>query len=255
MYNFSAHSMIMNKVLQKQINDEVERVGFSQKKNEIESQLRVQGYSAIGRVLTVEECGSIVEMYESADRFRSRIDMARFRFGKGEYKYFAYPLPEVVDRLRAELYAGLSGAASRWMSDLGEEIEYPPMHKAFAKQCHEAGQIRPTPLILRYGPGDFNCLHQDLYGDFVFPFQVVIGLSKQGSDYTGGELMLVEQQPRAQSIGRVVPLDQGEGVVITTRYRPVKGSRGFYRTNVRHGVSPLRSGRRFTLGIIFHDSK
>jgi hypothetical protein len=194
-------------------------------------------------------------MYEKGDLFRKRIQMQQFRFGRGEYQYFAYPLPEIVQALRTDLYSLLAPIATQWMRDLGVGMEFPLVLHDFLKRCYDADQKRPTPLLLRYRAGDFNCLHQDLYGDVVFPFQVIVGLSRPGLDFEGGELMLVEQQPRAQSTGRVIPLEQGEAVVITTRYRPVRGARGFYRTNVRHGVSPLRSGERFTLGIVFHDAK
>ncbi len=194
-------------------------------------------------------------MYDDASLFRSRIDMARYRFGRGEYQYFADPLPEPVRSLRERLYAQLAPVATQWMAALSLETTYPPELATFLETCHQTGQLRPTPLMLRYREGDFNCLHQDLYGKVVFPFQVVVGLSAPGEEYQGGELLLVEQQPRAQSIGQVVPLAQGEGVVITTRWRPAKGTRGYYRTNFRHGVSPVTQGERFTLGIIFHDAE
>jgi len=194
-------------------------------------------------------------LYDDASLFRSRIDMARYRFGRGEYQYFADPLPEPVRSLRERLYAQLAPVATQWMAALSLETTYPPEFATFLETCHQAGQLRPTPLMLRYREGDFNCLHQDLYGKVVFPFQLVVGLSAPGEEYQGGELLLVEQQPRAQSIGQVVPLAQGEGVVITTRWRPAKGTRGYYRTNFRHGVSPVTQGERFTLGIIFHDAE
>jgi hypothetical protein len=217
--------------------------------------LRQNGYASLGRVLGADQCRSIAEMYEKGDLFRKRIQMQQFRFGRGEYQYFAYPLPEIVQALRTDLYSLLAPIATQWMRDLDVAVEFPLALQDFLKRCYDADQKRPTPLLLRYRAGDFNCLHQDLYGDVVFPFQVIVGLSRPGLDFEGGELMLVEQQPRAQSAGRVIPLEQGEAVVITTRYRPVRGARGFYRTNVRHGVSPLRSGERFTLGIVFHDAK
>ncbi len=180
--------------------------------------------------------------------------MARFRFGRGEYQYFSYPLPALVDELRRTLYKQLVGTARDWMAALSLPLEYPPDLAAFTKESSARGQTRPTPLLLHYREGDFNCLHQDLYGDIFFPFQVIICLSKPGEEFTGGELLLVEQRPRAQSIGHAIHLEQGEAVVITTRYRPAKGSRGYYRPNFRHGVSPVLSGERFTLGIIFHDA-
>jgi len=180
--------------------------------------------------------------------------MARFRFGKGEYQYFAYPLPAVVTDLREALYAPLSSIANEWMKALGLAGDFPAELSAFLKKCHARGQKRPTPLVLRYRAGDYNCLHQDVYGEVVFPFQVIVCLSRPEEEFTGGELLLVEQRPRAQSVGHVVRLGQGEAVVITARYRPAKGARGFYRTNFRHGVSEILSGERYTLGVIFHDA-
>jgi hypothetical protein len=180
--------------------------------------------------------------------------MARYRFGRGEYQYFSYPLPAIVDKLRRELYTELVSTAKEWTAALSRKQEYPDELSCFLEQCKSAGQTRPTPLLLHYREGDFNCLHQDLYGEIFFPFQVVVCLSRPDQEFTGGELLLVEQQPRAQSAGHSIRLEQGEAVVITTRYRPAKGSRGYYRTNFRHGVSPLLSGERYTLGIIFHDA-
>ncbi|HEV2688861.1 MAG TPA: 2OG-Fe(II) oxygenase [Bryobacteraceae bacterium] len=216
--------------------------------------LWTRGYAGLGQLLNQRECEEIRALYSREELFRSRIDMARFRFGRGEYQYFKYPLPERVEELRQELYTKLVSTAVEWMNLLGSPQQYPPELDAFLQQCHDAGQTKPTPLLLKYGTGDFNCLHQDLYGEVFFPFQVVFGLSKPDDEFTGGELLLVEQQPRAQSIGQVIRLQQGDAVVITTRYRPVKGTRGYYRTNFRHGVSPLHSGERYTLGIIFHDA-
>ena len=216
--------------------------------------LWTRGYARLGQLLTPRECEQTRDLYSQPDLFRTRIDMARYRFGRGEYQYFRYPLPARIDQLRRELYRTLCTIAVEWMSALSKPRDYPQELDAFLDECHAAGQQRPTPLLLKYGAGDYNCLHQDLYGEIFFPFQVVVGLSQPDVEYTGGELLLVEQQPRAQSMGQVIPLQQGEGVVITTRYRPVKGSRGYYRTNFRHGVSPLLSGERFTLGIIFHDA-
>jgi hypothetical protein len=212
------------------------------------------GYGRLGAILSQRECEGIRSLYQQTELFRSRIEMARFRFGRGEYQYFGYPLPAVVDGLRRELYGQLAGTAKEWSAALSRPQEYPNELACFLEQCKSAGQIRPTPLLLRYEAGDFNCLHQDLYGEIFFPFQVIVCLSKPDEEYTGGELLLVEQQPRAQSIGHSIRLEQGEAVVITTRYRPVKGSRGYYRTNFRHGVSPLLTGERYTLGIIFHDA-
>jgi hypothetical protein len=217
--------------------------------------LRGHGYQRLGALLTPEQCGHLRGLYEHGGNFRSRIDMARFRFGRGEYQYFAYPLQPDVERLRTALYRDLAPVARAWMEDLGIPAEYPDDLGSFLGLCHAAGQGRPTPLLLRYRAGDYNALHQDLYGKIVFPFQVVCCLSDPEREFTGGELLLVEQQPRAQSVGRAIRLAQGEAVVITTRYRPARGSRGFYRTNYRHGVSPIASGERFTLGVIFHDAE
>ena len=213
-----------------------------------------QGYQRLGPLLTREECEAVRALYADTARFRSRIDMARYQFGRGEYQYFAYPLPRIVENLRRQLYPELAPHANRWMQALSLPGDFPSDLPAFLEHCHEHGQSRPTPLLLRYRAGDYNCLHQDLYGDIVFPFQVIVGLSRPDQEYTGGELLLTEQRPRAQSMGHAVRLEQGEGVVITTRYRPVEGSRGFYRTTMRHGVSPILSGERYTLGLIFHDA-
>ena len=181
--------------------------------------------------------------------------MKRYRFGQGEYQYFAYPLPPRIAELRTSLYEELVPTAREWMTALKLPTQFPGHHAEFIETCHAQQQTRPTPLLLRYRAGDFNCLHQDLYGSIFFPFQVVICLSKPQQEFTGGELMLVEQQPRAQSTGRVVPLEQGDAAIITTRYRPAQGARGFYRTNIKHGVSTILSGERYTLGVIFHDAQ
>lgn len=222
---------------------------------EAEAKLSEAGFARLGALLSQEECESLRALYAEASRFRSRIDMARYRFGRGEYQYFAYPLPELIAALRTALYDRLARLANGWMAELQLLGSFPAEHRAFLDQCAKRGQKRPTPLLLRYRTGDYNCLHQDVYGELVFPFQVIFCLSQPGAEFTGGELLLVEQRPRAQSIGHVVPLQQGEAVVITTRYRPVKGSRGFYRAHVRHGVSEVLSGERYTLGVIFHDGK
>jgi hypothetical protein len=216
--------------------------------------LWAHGYSRLGILLTERECEGIRSLYTQPERFRSRIDMARYRFGRGEYQYFTYPLPAKIDALRRELYGQLVSTAREWTAALSGQQEYPDELSCFLEQCAAAGQVRPTPLLLRYQAGDFNCLHQDLYGEIFFPFQVVVCLSKPEIEFTGGELLLVEQQPRAQSVGHSIRLEQGEAVVITTRYRPAKGSRGYYRTNFRHGVSPVLTGERYTLGVIFHDA-
>ena len=220
-----------------------------------EHALRAAGFARLGTLLRPEQAHALIALYAGETRFRSRIDMQRYRFGRGEYQYFAYPLPDLVAALRNDLYRGLAPAANRWMADLRIESQFPAALDPFLATCHAAGQTRPTPLLLRYRQGDFNCLHQDLYGDIVFPFQVVIGLSDPAADYDGGELLLVEQQPRAQSIGHAIRLARGEAAVITTRYRPAPGKRGFHRTNMRHGVSPVLRGERYTLGVIFHDAK
>ena len=217
--------------------------------------LWTQGFARLPQLLTTTECQELRVLYQDAAHFRSRIDMKRYRFGQGEYQYFCYPLPPRVAALRATLYETLVPIAREWMTALKLATDFPDGHTAFVERCHAAGQLRPTPLLLRYREGDFNCLHQDLYGSIFFPFQVVICLSNPHTEFTGGELLLVEQQPRAQSIGRVVPMQLGDGAVITTRYRPAQGTRGFYRTNIKHGVSTILSGERFTLGIIFHDGE
>ena len=220
---------------------------------DIQGNLWADGFSRTGVVLTPEECEELRSAYADAGLFRSRIDMARDRFGQGEYQYFKYPLPEVVSELRADVYEQLHGTATEWMAAVREQGEYPASYERFLQLCHAKGQARPTPLLLRYHAGDYNCLHQDVYGAVVFPFQLVVSLSKPEQEFTGGEFLLVEQRPRAQSVGHALRLGQGEGVVITTRHRPVKGNRGYYRAAVRHGVSRILSGERFTLGVIVHD--
>jgi uncharacterized protein len=221
---------------------------------EVKTSLWTHGFARIGQLLSAEECQSLRQSYADPKLFRSRVDMARFRFGRGEYQYFAAPLPGVVARLREQLYPPLAEIAHEWMVALKHNQAFPASLSDFLSICRQHGQDKPTPLLLRYRAGDYNCLHQDLYGKVAFPFQVIICLSRVGEDFTGGELLLVEQRPRAQSVGRALTLAQGEGVVITTRDRPVKGSRGYHRTAFRHGVSPVLSGERFTLGVIFHDA-
>ncbi|HLG73094.1 MAG TPA: 2OG-Fe(II) oxygenase [Chloroflexota bacterium] len=220
----------------------------------LEQSLDAFGYATTGPLLTGAECETLVELYQDEARFRSRVDMARYGFGSGEYKYLSRPLPELVEELRTSFYPCLAPIASRWAEALGDPT-YPPELADFLEVCAQHGQTRPTPLILKYEAGDYNCLHQDLYGDVAFPIQMTFALSRRGEDYTGGEFLLLEQRPRAQSRGQAVTLEQGEAVIFTTRYRPVRGSRGWYRMNLRHGVSRLLSGRRFTLGIIFHDAR
>jgi uncharacterized protein len=213
------------------------------------------GCAVVGPLLAPPECAALAAAYDNDALFRSRVIMARHGFGRGEYRYFAYPLPVTVAALRAAFYPPLAAIANRWRSALGEPAEYPTDHAAYLARCHAAGQTRPTPLLLRYGAGDYNRLHQDLYGELVFPLQVTILLSQPEAEFSGGEFVLTEQRPRMQSRAEVVPLRQGEAVIFPVRYRPVAGTRGFYRAVMRHGVSRLRSGRRVTLGIIFHDAK
>jgi uncharacterized protein len=217
--------------------------------------LWTKGYAQLGTLLQPAECRAIRALYEDPGLFRSRIDMKRYRFGSGEYQYFRYPLPAAVHELREQLYRVLAPVAVEWMAALNKPAAFPGELGAFLDECHAAGQTRPTPLLLKYQAGDYNCLHQDLYGEIFFPFQVVFGLSDPVAEYTGGELLLIEQQPRAQSVGHAIRLGLGEAVVITTRWRPAKGARGYYRTNFRHGVSPVLTGERYTLGILFHDAQ
>jgi uncharacterized protein len=217
--------------------------------------LDAHGCAVIERLLSPDECRSMAELYPEDDRFRSRVVMARHGFGRGEYKYFAYPLPEPVAGLRAALYPHLAGIANRWNEAMGVGARYPSDHAGFLDRCHRAGQTKPTPLLLRYGPGDHNCLHQDLYGEHAFPLQVAFLLSAPGEDYTGGEFVLTEQRPRMQSRAEVVTLGQGDAVIFPVRQRPVRGGRGVYRVSLRHGVSRLRRGRRLTAGVIFHDAR
>jgi hypothetical protein len=217
--------------------------------------LDTQGCAVLKRLLSPEECAAITALYPGDTNFRSRIVMGRHGFGRGEYKYFSYPLPDLIAQLRQALYARLCDVANRWNKTMGIEIRYPDRHEAFLKRCHDAGQTRPTPLLLQYGVGDYNCLHQDLYGEHVFPLQVAILLSEPGRDFSGGEFVLTEQRPRMQSRPEVVPLAQGDAVAFAVHHRPVQGTRGPYRVNLRHGVSQIRSGRRHTVGVIFHDAK
>jgi hypothetical protein len=203
----------------------------------------------------VEECQALGELYPQDGLFRSHVVMSQHGFGRGEYKYFDYPLPEIVVDLRTAIYPRLAPIANRWNIAMGIDVRYPEKHADFIKRCHDAGQPRPTPLLLQYEAGDYNCLHQDLYGEHVFPIQVAILLSEPMKDFTGGEFVLTEQRPRMQSRPEVVPLCQGDAVAFAVHYRPVRGGRGIYRVNLRHGVSRLRSGHRHTLGIIFHDAK
>jgi hypothetical protein len=220
----------------------------------IESELDARGFAALPGLLDASECGALTGAYATPELFRKRIVMARHGFGLGEYQYFAYPLPALVQRLRESLYARLAPIANRWHQRLRLETRFPSSHQEFRARCRAAGQTQPTPLLLRYTCGDYNCLHQDLYGDQVFPLQVAILLSQPGEDFTGGEFVLTEQRPRMQSRVEVVPLARGAAVVFAVHQRPVEGARGVYRVNLRHGVSRLRGGVRHTLGIIFHDA-
>ena len=217
--------------------------------------LSESGFAPIPGLVSPRECADVLAMYDHEELFRTRIEMARYRFGKGEYKYFRYPLPPLVEELRQTLYPGLAEVANEWEELLGSGRRFPGTLSGLIEECHAAGQRRPTPLVLRYHAGDYNCLHQDIYGTIAFPFQVVVFLSEPGCDYRGGEFLLVESAPRAQSMGRAFLPRRGDAMVIPTRHRPVRGKRSVYRAALRHGVSPVTEGERWTLGIIFHDSE
>ncbi|MGO4519656.1 2OG-Fe(II) oxygenase [Dyella sp. 2RAF44] len=219
------------------------------------AELDERGSAVIQGLLDAELCRDIAAHYADESRYRSRVVMARHNFGRGEYRYFRYPLPEPVQQLRGALYPQLAPLASQWNVRMGIAMQYPATHEAFLARCHEAGQTRPTPLLLKYGTGDYNCLHQDLYGEHVFPLQVAVLLSEPGRDFSGGEFVLTEQRPRMQSRVEVVPLRQGDAVIFAVNQRPVAGMRGSYRVTMRHGVSRVRSGQRHTLGVIFHDAQ
>ncbi len=221
----------------------------------LSAELDERGCATTGALLSPAECAALRGGYEDARAFRSKVIMARHGFGRGEYKYYAYPLPPEIGALRTALYPPLAAIANRWESALGREQHYPESHEAYLERCHAAGQRRPTPLLLKYTAGDYNCLHQDLYGELAFPLQLTVLLSRPAEDFSGGEFVLTEQRPRMQSRVEVVPLAQGEAVIFAVNQRPVRGTRGTYRVAMRHGVSRLRSGERFTLGIIFHDAK
>jgi uncharacterized protein len=220
----------------------------------VEADLDAYGGAMLERLLTPEECDAVTAMYPDDAAFRSRIVMTRHGFGRGEYKYFRYPLPDLVERLRTDLYPRLAPIANRWNEALRIDVRYPERHTEFLQRCHDAGQPRPTPLLLQYGEGDYNCLHQDLYGEHVFPIQVAVLLSEPERDFAGGDFVLTEQRPRMQSRVEVVPLRRGDAVAFAVHHRPVQGTRGTYRVNLRHGVSRIRRGHRHTLGIIFHDA-
>jgi hypothetical protein len=219
----------------------------------VAADLDTQGWAVLPGLLSHGACAEVAGLYEG-DGFRATVTMARHGFGRGEYRYFAYPLPALVQAIRAAAWPRLAPVADRWNAAMGLDVRYPDDHAAFLRRCHAAGQTRPTPLLLRYGEGDYNCLHQDLYGEHVFPLQLAVLLSEPGRDFAGGEFVLTEQRPRMQSRVSVVPLRQGDAVVFAVSRRPVRGARGGYRVNLRHGVSEVRSGRRHTLGVIFHDA-
>jgi hypothetical protein len=221
----------------------------------ITADLDASGCAILKGLLSPDECAAMAALYPDDKLFRSRVVMGRHGFGRGEYKYFSYPLPDLIAQLRPALYGRLVGVANRWNETMGIDVCYPDRHEAFLTRCHDAGQVRPTPLLLQYGEGDYNCLHQDLYGEHVFPLQVAILLSEPGRDFSGGEFVLTEQRPRMQSRPEVVPLQQGDAVAFAVHHRPVQGTRGPYRVNLRHGVSRIRAGHRHTVGVIFHDAK
>jgi hypothetical protein len=222
--------------------------------NDIAAALDARGFAVTPPLLSAEQCRALRTLYPREELFRSRVVMARHAFGQGEYQYLRYPLPPTVEALRQAIYPKLVGIANRWRAQLSEGEAFPATLDGYLRRCHAAGQVRPTPLILKYGPGDYNCLHQDLYGELVFPLQLTLLLSEPGTEFTGGEFVLVEQRPRMQSKAEVVPLAQGEAVIFAVHHRPVAGKRGTYRVNLRHGVSRVHSGERYTLGIIFHDA-
>ncbi|HKN76960.1 MAG TPA: 2OG-Fe(II) oxygenase [Candidatus Acidoferrum sp.] len=238
-----------------------EEIGVGEKAGSLdwvaaEDSLSARGYAVTAPILTAAECTELIALYKDEKRFRSHILMERYRFGVGDYKYFDNPLPQTVANLRNAAYPHLAVIANRWAETLGERgARYPSTHSDFLRMCHKAGQKKPTPLMLHYEADGYNCLHQDLYGEVSFPLQMVVLLGQEGRDWEGGEFILVEQQPRAQSKAEVVRGNQGQAIIFTTRYRPVKGTRGYYRVNLRHGVSRVLRGTRYTLGIIFHDAK
>jgi hypothetical protein len=221
----------------------------------IATHLDGQGWATLEELLTADECRGIAGLYDDERRFRSHVVMARHGFGRGDYKYFTYPLPEIVADLRTTIYPRLAPIANRWSESMGIDVRYPDAHADFIARCHRAGQTRPTPLLLRYAAGDYNALHQDLYGEHAFPLQMTILLSAPAKDFTGGEFVLIEQRPRMQSRAEVVPLGRGDAVIFAVHTRPVAGTRGSYRVTLRHGVSRLRSGHRHAVGVIFHDAK
>jgi hypothetical protein len=247
----------MNTTMERQapaIDERLEREIQTYDWTAVGAHLDAHGWAMLEGILAPAECRAIAGLYDGDEHFRSRIIMARHGFGSGEYRYFAYPLPAIIGALRTALYRPLAPIADRWNEAMGIDVRYPAEHREFLTRCHDAGQRRPTPLLLQYGAGDYNALHQDLYGEHVFPFQVVFLLSEPGTDFTGGEFVLTEQRPRMQSRAEVVPLRQGDAAIFAVHNRPVRGTRGVYRVNLRHGVSRVRTGRRHTTGIIFHDA-
>ncbi len=221
---------------------------------EIATPLQLNGYAVLPNFLSKEACMALVKDYDRADLYRSTINMERYRFGKGQYKYFSYPLPEFIQCIREQVYPQLVQVANIWMNHLAIDKQFPALHSDLIEQCREKNQLRPTPLILKYEMDGYNTLHQDLYGEVFFPFQMVIVLSQSGEDFTGGEFVLVEQVPRAQSKAEVIHLNRGDTLIFTTSFKPIKGSKGFYKANVKHGISRIQSGNRYALGIIFHDA-
>jgi uncharacterized protein len=239
----------------RRVDDQAFASGVQADWDRVGAELNAHGSAVLEKLLAPADCERLAARYADDAGFRSRIVMSRHGFGRGEYKYFSYPLPEPVASLRTSLYPPLAAVANDWNARMGIQTRYPPAHAEFLARCHKAGQSRPTPLLLQYGSDDYNCLHQDVYGDLVFPLQVTVLLSEPGRDFTGGEFVITEQRSRMQSRAEVVPLRQGDGVIFAVRHRPVAGTRGDYRVNLRHGVSRIRSGRRHTLGIIFHDAR
>lgn len=250
--------MVMNRRLHVAVEQQISLTDMFERKIDwpaLAPSLLDGGFSPIPQVLSAEECRNLILCYEFESNFRTKINMEKFNFGRGEYKYFAYPLPALVQDLRVGLYAGLVDAANEWSERLGLAHRYPPTIDEFLERCKRRNQVRPTPLMLKYEAGDFNCLHQDLYGDVFFPFQAVFGLNQPVEDYEGGELVLVKQRPRMQSVPHVIGLPRGHGIIFTVNLHPHPGKKGYFRTTIRHGVSRVTRGKRFSLGIIFHDSK
>jgi hypothetical protein len=248
--NALAHSATSESMTKLGINERVDSLDW----NQIGKALDGQGHALLSGLLTPEETRSLSNLYSDDRVFRSRVVMARHGFGRGEYKYFDYPLPNLIGALRTAVYTKLAPVANQWNTAMNIDVRYPDEHVAFIQRCHDAGQTKPTPLLLQYAPDDFNCLHQDLYGEHVFPIQVAFLLSEPEKDFTGGEFVLTEQRPRMQSRAEVVPLRRGDAVAFAVHHRPVRGAKGVYKVNMRHGVSRIRSGQRHTLGVIFHDA-